>query len=674
MTGSAQQTDAQRADKGPDSGLWASFRGRRLVARLRKNPDDARLVLALREHYRKTGDENSLVDFLERRAGRVADEKRACEAYVEAAETVLAASSDHVRARSLYEKALQRWPGHREALQRLQTLLEQDGDHRRLLQWLEHVARHFADSESAPEHLPGVHCKLAEILESRLGRPDLAVEHLWLALQRNPTLMAAIHAGRRICLELGDLEGVNAFYELQIQATISPEDRFRLWMDLSLFRSEQLCDLSGAILALRRALSVCPNNVEAMFNLARSLYVRGQQADGEASQEDCRRAAEVLCLMAQQAPPKEAREYLSQALQCAPDHERARMMLGQLSAGASAMVAEMNEDNGELPSSARHSLRPNAELQPFSSAGQPEKREADSRPGDDRDAGSTDRLYPLMSPPRPSTPEVSEREPGVLEPGPRGRMEPSAPRSPASVTARAVTAASQKSPLPYSVARLKRALAVRKSEAPPSAAGATEASASGKPTSVASAPNAREISVPARPQRGSVGQDSDLPRSVWRVKRALAARRSAPPPATDANGHAAKPEDRRPPAQKQRADQVVSCCELAPSDDRIELEVNLGATTEANLYVGFSGDPSEGGVFVPTHSLLPNGTLLRMLITLPGGCETHAYGRVRFVCNPAEESSEATVGMGVQFEAITAEGAGLLRSFTSNRSPIFLDE
>ena len=39
---------------------------------------------------------------------------------------------------------------------------------------------------------------------------------------------------------------------------------------------------------------------------------------------------------------------------------------------------------------------------------------------------------------------------------------------------------------------------------------------------------------------------------------------------------------------------------------REQIEANLGATTESNFYVGFSGEISQGGVFIATYNILEN--------------------------------------------------------------------
>ncbi len=74
----------------------------------------------------------------------------------------------------------------------------------------------------------------------------------------------------------------------------------------------------------------------------------------------------------------------------------------------------------------------------------------------------------------------------------------------------------------------------------------------------------------------------------------------------------------------------------APTGPRESLEVNIGATTESNFYVGFSGEVAEGGVFMATYEVLKRDTAVDMLVTLPGGFEFKALGRVRFVRDPMD--------------------------------------
>lgn len=106
--------------------------------------------------------------------------------------------------------------------------------------------------------------------------------------------------------------------------------------------------------------------------------------------------------------------------------------------------------------------------------------------------------------------------------------------------------------------------------------------------------------------------------------------------------------------------------------EREKLEANVGATTESNFFVGFSGDIGEGGVFVATYLTLPRDQPVEVLVTLPGGYETTIPGRVRFVRDPMDMDSEP--GIGVSFDRLTNEQRELILRFIRKRPPLFFDE
>jgi uncharacterized protein (TIGR02266 family) len=106
--------------------------------------------------------------------------------------------------------------------------------------------------------------------------------------------------------------------------------------------------------------------------------------------------------------------------------------------------------------------------------------------------------------------------------------------------------------------------------------------------------------------------------------------------------------------------------------EREALEANIGATTESNFFVGFSGDIGEGGVFVATYLSLPLGTKVDLLVTLPGGFQKSIPSTVRFVRDPMDMYSEP--GMGVRFDRLDNEARELILRFIRKRPPLFYDE
>jgi uncharacterized protein (TIGR02266 family) len=109
-----------------------------------------------------------------------------------------------------------------------------------------------------------------------------------------------------------------------------------------------------------------------------------------------------------------------------------------------------------------------------------------------------------------------------------------------------------------------------------------------------------------------------------------------------------------------------------PPGSRAHLEANIGATTESNFFVGFSGEISDGGVFVATYASMDVGDKVSVLVTLPGGYEQNIPGTVRFVRDPMDMDSEP--GIGVKFDRLGSEARELILRFIRKRPPLFYDE
>lgn len=110
-----------------------------------------------------------------------------------------------------------------------------------------------------------------------------------------------------------------------------------------------------------------------------------------------------------------------------------------------------------------------------------------------------------------------------------------------------------------------------------------------------------------------------------------------------------------------------------PVGPREPIEANLGATTQSNFYVGFTGEIAHGGVFLATYETLPKDTSLRVLVTLPGGLEFECDGYVRFVRDPMDFASESEPGIGIQFENLSDDARDLILRFIRRRPPMFYD-
>ncbi len=150
----------------------------------------------------------------------------------------------------------------------------------------------------------------------------------------------------------------------------------------------------------------------------------------------------------------------------------------------------------------------------------------------------------------------------------------------------------------------------------------------------------------------------------------------APPPPEESDvttSSAPPPASSIPAAPAPRTDSLLPPEPPVPTGPRKEVEANIGATTQSNFYVGFSGEIADGGVFVATYEVLSKDTSVDLLVTLPGGYEFHVDAYVRFVRDPMDFSAESEPGMGIQFENLSSEARELVLRFIRKRPPMFYD-
>lgn len=107
------------------------------------------------------------------------------------------------------------------------------------------------------------------------------------------------------------------------------------------------------------------------------------------------------------------------------------------------------------------------------------------------------------------------------------------------------------------------------------------------------------------------------------------------------------------------------------SRERVRIEADIGFQSETNFFTGFSGDLSDGGLFVATYDLLPIGTELTVSFVLPEGHQVTARGHVSWIREPIAHDSELHPGMGVAFDEVSEEDRAAILRFTRRRAPLF---
>ena len=206
------------------------------------------------------------------------------------------------------------------------------------------------------------------------------------------------------------------------------------------------------------------------------------------------------------------------------------------------------------------------------------------------------------------------------------------------------------------------------SQRPASQRPASRRSASQRPASQGSPASAPPASTPA-------SQRSPSQRSPASAPPASTPAAASQRPLSPSNGPSIRPPSGRPVsgAPAPIPTSMLPPPAPIPTGERQPVEANLGATTQSNFYVGFSGEIAHGGVFLATYEALPKDTSVSMLVTLPGGFDFECDGYVRFVRDPMDFMSESEPGMGIQFEGLSDEARDLVLRFIRKRPPIFYD-
>jgi len=211
------------------------------------------------------------------------------------------------------------------------------------------------------------------------------------------------------------------------------------------------------------------------------------------------------------------------------------------------------------------------------------------------------------------------------------------------------------------------------SQRPASQRPASRRSASQRPASQRSPSQRSPASAP--PASAPASQRSPSQRSPASAPPASTPAAASQRPLSPSNGPSIRPPSGRPVsgAPAPIPTSMLPPPAPIPTGERQPVEANLGATTQSNFYVGFSGEIAHGGVFLATYEALPKDTSVSMLVTLPGGFDFECDGYVRFVRDPMDFMSESEPGMGIQFEGLSDEARDLVLRFIRKRPPIFYD-
>ena len=104
----------------------------------------------------------------------------------------------------------------------------------------------------------------------------------------------------------------------------------------------------------------------------------------------------------------------------------------------------------------------------------------------------------------------------------------------------------------------------------------------------------------------------------------------------------------------------------------VELQVNI--SSDSNLYVGFTENLSNAGIFVATHVMRPIGSSVEVNVRFPSRQEpVRCRGEVRWI-REHSANCDAWPGMGIRFDHVDDDDKATLSEFLRTREPIFFVE
>jgi uncharacterized protein (TIGR02266 family) len=151
------------------------------------------------------------------------------------------------------------------------------------------------------------------------------------------------------------------------------------------------------------------------------------------------------------------------------------------------------------------------------------------------------------------------------------------------------------------------------------------------------------------------------------------AERPAPPAAVGARPEAATSPGGEPSSLEEAIALTVGAARPSQRREqkRVRVQTQVDLQSDANFYMGFSANISEGGIFVATVSAAPIGTEVDLSFSLPSGEQIACRGVVRWVREVNDQLPDSFPGLGVQFCDLDPEAYEAIRRFVSGRDPIF---
>ncbi|MFH1434900.1 MAG: hypothetical protein ABIJ56_04195, partial [Pseudomonadota bacterium] len=292
--------------------------------RLAVDPLDKSAFLSLRNLYMRNGQYQELAGLFETRSSYLGNTPEAADLTYRASEIWLDQFGDVNRGTNDLLQTLETSPNHRGAAERLEKIYRDSGDYESLLQVLTKFVEGLENYEPGRESAKtrsNVYQQIGEIWETYYQRSDGAVNYYKKAAQADPTNVMAIYLARNIYLNASEYETAARLCDLEINAEPDPERKMALLRELAILKERHLGDIEGAVVALRRAMVLSPNDSEVLYELGTALIRKNDNE--ELTRDEYEVAAECFFKLSQISEADVGSRYLETALDLMPNHHGA---------------------------------------------------------------------------------------------------------------------------------------------------------------------------------------------------------------------------------------------------------------------------------------------------------------------------------------------------------------
>lgn len=297
--------------------------------RLEADPTDQAAFVGLRDLYISGGHHVELAELLEYRGTYGAQSIEAADLFYRAGEVWLDRLGDRERAEAALRRALQQDALLRSAVEKLDELYRASGDISSLMQLLEEQIELLQASDPGPATArmrAHYYQQIGEIWATTYERDDQAITYFHKAFELDRSNVMALYCAREIYQKVGDYENAAKLLDFEARAEGESSRRVALYRELAHARAERLGDIEGAIVALKRALALDPNNPDVMGELALMLLRRAPIGGGDS---DRWRASELLFQVAGASSGESVLAYCEAALDAWPEHDGALALMEQ---------------------------------------------------------------------------------------------------------------------------------------------------------------------------------------------------------------------------------------------------------------------------------------------------------------------------------------------------------